>query len=244
MTSSAGSHRQKGGPPGGEAEAARPGWFEIGAAAVAYLVLFGVTATVLRLIPAEDSVGRGLAGYALSALIGVGAFVAAFAVRIREVRPFGVRRAGWKWLLLGTVIGAAAWWLNIVVTIVYAAVTGDAGSPQGDYQAAGGAGVVALSATFLLGAVATPIGEELAFRGVLANALNRYGWWADVLVSSAVFAVAHGLNPVLPVAFVIGVLCAVLFRRTGSIWPGVCVHAANNASSIVMPLLLAPLLPG
>jgi membrane protease YdiL (CAAX protease family) len=50
-----------------------------------------------------------------------------------------------------------------------------------------------------------------------------------VLVSALVFAVAHGISIVLPAAFVLGVVNAVMLRRSGSVWPGVIAHAVNNA---------------
>ncbi|MBF8194742.1 CPBP family intramembrane metalloprotease, partial [Nonomuraea sp. K274] len=44
---------------------------------------------------------------------------------------------------------------------------------------------------------------------------------------------------VLPVAFVVGVLAALLFRWSGSIWPGVVLHGVNNATALPVPLLFA-----
>ena len=61
----------------------------------------------------------------------------------------------------------------------------------------------------------TPIGEEFLFRGVLYTALARYGPWVAVLVSSAIFAMAHGFNYILPVAFVVGVVAALLCAERG-----------------------------
>jgi membrane protease YdiL (CAAX protease family) len=76
---------------------------------------------------------------------------------------------------------------------------------------------------------------------VLANALQRYGVGISVLVSAAVFAISHDTNPVMLAAFLIGVGTAVLFRKTGSVWPGLFLHATNNVVAIVMPLILASL---
>ena len=73
---------------------------------------------------------------------------------------------------------------------------------------------------------------------MLTNALARYGPWVAVLGSSTIFALAHGINYILPVAFVVGVVAALLLRRTGSIWPGVTVHAVNNAYSLIVPAIL------
>ncbi|MGC2940236.1 type II CAAX prenyl endopeptidase Rce1 family protein [Brevibacterium sp. FAM 24638] len=50
------------------------------------------------------------------------------------------------------------------------------------------------------------------------------------------------MNPVLPVAFIVGIVNGILFHRTGSVWPGVVVHAFNNAFAAFVPVVLAALL--
>ena len=42
-------------------------------------------------------------------------------------------------------------------------------------------------------------------------------------------------------AFVIGLITALLFRATGSIWPGVIVHAVNNSYSVLADVLFSTL---
>ncbi|WP_217428458.1 CPBP family intramembrane glutamic endopeptidase [Microlunatus speluncae] len=89
-------------------------------------------------------------------------------------------------------------------------------------------GVVGLVLTFVLLSVLTPIGEEFLFRGVIANALLRYGPVIGVLASAVIFALCHGTNLALPTALVVGIIAAEIMRRSGSIWPAVVVHAVNN----------------
>ncbi|MFE3144945.1 CPBP family intramembrane glutamic endopeptidase [Streptomyces scopuliridis] len=217
----------------------RPGWPEIAVAAVTYAALVAAGIAVIVSMSDEQAVARGIVSYAVSALAGIGAFGIAVIVRVRDLGAFGLRRVAWKWLLLGSGLGAGAYLLNVVVAIAYVLVTGDTSNPQGDYSAAASGGALSFLLTILFGAIATPIGEEFAFRGVLANALGRYGPWAGVIVSSGVFALAHGLNIILPIAFVVGVTSALLLRKTGSVWPGVCVHAVNNGISVLLPALAA-----
>lgn len=217
----------------------RPGWPEIGAAAVAFVILYALTAVILGSIPKSAAAISGLAAFALSAAVGLGPFYAAVLLRIREVAAFGVRKVGGRWLAIGAAIGLGCFVLSMGVSLGYRVLTGDTSNVQADYQTAATSGVVTLLGSLLLGAVATPIGEEFLWRGVVANALSRYGAWVSVLVSAAVFAVAHGINPVMPVAFVVGVANALLLRRTGSVWPGVFAHGVNNALSSLVPALIA-----
>ena len=221
--------------------ARRPGWSEIAVAAVGYGVLVFLGAQAVSRIPDDQQVAVGLANYALSALAGLGAFAAAVAFKIRRPALFGLRRTSGRWMLAGAGLGVVAFIISIVVSYLFSTLSGNTENVQSSYQAAARGGTIALMATLLLGSVATPIGEELAFRGVLTNALGRYGAWVAVLGSAVVFALAHGINPVLPVAFVEGIIAALLFRRTRSIWPGVFVHLVNNTLATMLPLVLASL---
>ena len=83
----------------------------------------------------------------------------------------------------------------------------------------------------------TPLGEELLFRGVVTTALLRYGPIVAVVGSAVIFAVAHGFNTVFPAALVVGLITAEIYRRSGSIWPAVVVHAVHNLPTV--PVLVA-----
>ena len=193
------AHRpQKGTPP------TRPGWIEVGVAAAVYSLLWLLAYVVLHAIPDEDALASGLVADTLSGVLGIGAFAAAWAVRIRNVRAFGVRRVRWTWLLAGAGLGLVAAAVGNLLVIAYRTLSGDTVNVQTSYQAAAAGGPVFMIGSLLLGGVGTAIGEELAFRGVLTNALGRYGAWVAVLGSAIVFAIPHGFNAVLIAALVNG----------------------------------------
>ncbi|HEU5349696.1 MAG TPA: CPBP family intramembrane glutamic endopeptidase [Ktedonobacterales bacterium] len=84
-----------------------------------------------------------------------------------------------------------------------------------------------------------PICEELFFRGFLfAGLLHRVNLWPAVLLSAFLFALAHGDIGSFVVLFVIGVVLAFVRWRVGSIWPGMIIHAANNATAAVVIILV------
>lgn len=218
-----------------------PGRGELLAAAVAFLATYGMVYLLLPQI-ADDAVS-GVIGLFVSGAMGVIAFLAAWLVRRRSLSIFGIRRARPRYLWMGAGFGLAAYLLGMVAAIVYIVATGDAENVQTSYQAAarGGAGFLLL--TLIAGSIATPIGEELLFRGVVANVLlARLAAWVAVPLSALLFALAHGINPVFPVALVVGALAALLFAWSGSIWPGVILHGVNNTLALVVPLVISSII--
>jgi len=93
--------------------------------------------------------------------------------------------------------------------------------------------VAALATSFAFFAVAAAA-EEAVFRGYAFQALVQgVGVWPAVLGSSALFALLHANNPnVTPVAlaniFLAGVMLAVAYLRTRSLWFATAVHLGWN----------------
>lgn len=106
-----------------------------------------------------------------------------------------------------------------------------------------------IGAAFLVSVVA-PIAEELFFRGFLFGALRKRGLVVALLVSGGVFGLAHlGGSPlgfIVPLA-TLGVLLALVYERTGSLYAAIALHALNNSVAFglgdgrvwVIPLALA-----
>lgn len=87
----------------------------------------------------------------------------------------------------------------------------------------------------LLIAVAAPVSEEVFFRGMLFGGLRRrMPMWLAALVSGIVFGGLHaatGISAVPPlIAF--GFILALLYEKTGSIAPGILLHALNNSVAL------------
>jgi membrane protease YdiL (CAAX protease family) len=213
--------------PGSRAPA--PGWLEIALGAVGYLVLSVLAGLLLAGTVAPGSPALAVVALGVAAVTALGAFAVAAGARVRWLPAFGVRSTTWRWLLLGLAGGVLAWLVNRAIIIGYVLISGDSSNPQAAIVPGATGGAIALVLTLLCGAVLVPIGEELLFRGVVTTALGRYGAWVAVLVSALVFALAHGVSIVLPAAVVLGVLNALMLRRSGSVWPGVVAHGVNNA---------------
>lgn len=217
-----------------------PGWPEIVVGLVAYGVLLIPLALAFGLLPQDQPIMLGVIGSTVGGLAGTAAFAAAVGWRIRTLRPFGFKPVATRWLIIAAGLGIAGYGLNLIIQFAYVSLFGY-DNPQGILHAAAQGGTLPFIASFLGGAVFTPFGEEVLFRGVVANALNRYGAWAGVGLSSIIFGLAHGVSVILPVAIMVGVLSAILFRQTGSIWPCIVLHSVYNGTNSVASALGAPM---
>jgi membrane protease YdiL (CAAX protease family) len=184
------------------------------------------TGVVLGATLVQDAL---LVGFAiLFARIG-GARVSAAAFGLRPVR-LG-RGLGWA---------LAAFGAFYVFTFVWSAVLQVTESDDLAQELGAADSAANLIAVTLLVTLAAPIAEELFFRGFLFGALWRWkGWIPAAIVSGIVFGVVHaGGTPVVflvPLA-VLGFLLCWLYRRTGSLLPGMGVHAFNNALALGVTL--------
>jgi membrane protease YdiL (CAAX protease family) len=216
----------------------RPGWPEIlvGIAALA-VVAFGLPFAVRGHFDLSSPLGGALLA-GLSGVAGLAGLGAAAAVRRRSWQAFGIRRTTARWLWIGVAGGAVALVAKAVITPLFVMLADVETDTQASYAAGASNGVGLLVLTAIGLAVLTPIGEEFLFRGVVTTGLLRYGPVIATIGSAAIFALMHGINVVLPTAFIVGIITAELRRRSDSVWPGVVVHAFNNAVTVVLFALL------
>jgi uncharacterized protein len=82
----------------------------------------------------------------------------------------------------------------------------------------------------LAGSVLAPFAEELFFRGYIFQTFrDRYGAWWAYLFSAGLFAAVHANLAAAAPIFVLGLMLAYIFQRSGSIVPGIIAHGVNNA---------------
>ncbi|MEJ2867113.1 type II CAAX endopeptidase family protein [Actinomycetospora sp. OC33-EN08] len=212
----------------------RLGWPEVVVAAVVYVAIQLVAG--IALVAGSGTLPSAPVLLALSGLSAFGAVAVAALVRTRSTAALGVRRVGWRTIGLAVLLGLAVWLVSRVLIVVYVSVTGDLTDPQEALTQF--SGPAAAFWVVLLGGLVVPLGEELLFRGVGYGALRRYGVVVATILSSLLFAVAHGLNVVFLAVLVLAVLNAVLYERTRSIWPCFATHATFNLTSFTLLLTL------
>jgi membrane protease YdiL (CAAX protease family) len=83
-----------------------------------------------------------------------------------------------------------------------------------------------------------PLVEELVFRGLLYGYVEgRFGAIPALVVSSLAFAAAH-VEPIhVALVLPIGALLGWTRLRTGSLWPAIAAHVANNTVAVLASYL-------
>jgi membrane protease YdiL (CAAX protease family) len=86
----------------------------------------------------------------------------------------------------------------------------------------------------LVAVIMAPLFEEAFFRGFLCRGLvTSWGWVWGTVVSAAVFGLAHLQLDVFVPLFALGLALAWVYKRTGSLWTSIALHALFNAISVL-----------
>ena len=93
--------------------------------------------------------------------------------------------------------------------------------------------IVAFAFNVMAVVAGAAIAEEVLFRGLGYTLLERFGARVAVAGSAIGWTLAHGLLQAFPLLLVLGLGLGVLRRSTGSIIPGLVLHATFNAIAIV-----------
>ena len=160
---------------------------------------------------------------------------------------FGIKKYGAPWRVAGLaaprhnhwlLLAALALVLSLVLTAVYALSVSAAGAdilvpPPVPVELPEG-GPFRLLLVLVLG-ILGPFAEEVFFRGFLLAALvPAMGVMKALLVTSAIFAIGHGVVAVMIPLFITGMLLSWLYLKTGSIWPGTAAHVAQNLLALLV----------
>ncbi len=82
---------------------------------------------------------------------------------------------------------------------------------------------------FLVGGILAPVAEEVFFRGILYGFLRRWGIALALVLSTAAFAVTHGLGHGFPLTQVVGgLLFAVAFEIEKNLLAPITIHCLGN----------------
>jgi hypothetical protein len=82
---------------------------------------------------------------------------------------------------------------------------------------------------FLVGGIIGPIWEELFFRGIIFGFFRRWGVYAAILISSALFVLPHYDGHHLPLTQIVGgIVFAIAYEKEKSLMVPVSIHCLGN----------------
>jgi membrane protease YdiL (CAAX protease family) len=92
----------------------------------------------------------------------------------------------------------------------------------------------AFIAFFIVVTVVAPAIEELTYRGLGITLVEPWGVGLAVLVTGVLFGAAHGLVLGFPILAFFGIVVGALRAKTGSVYPGMLLHATFNAIALIV----------
>jgi membrane protease YdiL (CAAX protease family) len=97
-------------------------------------------------------------------------------------------------------------------------------------------GFGAIPVQILLIVIAAPISEEICFRGMLFGGLReKLPRLAAALLAGVIFGGLHALTGItaVPPLIAFGFVLCLLYEKTGSVVPGMMLHALNNSVALL-----------
>jgi len=86
--------------------------------------------------------------------------------------------------------------------------------------------------------IVAPLVEEITFRGFEFSIIGRrFGVLAGAIITSVSFGIVHGQVAAGIVTAIFGLYLCYMFYKTGSLWPGIALHALNNTIGVVLLLV-------
>ncbi len=227
-------------PLGSAACDAWPWWFAPAGVLCAFAATGLLAAVVIGIVTASSSADANASGVALAltavqdAVFIVTAVAFAAAGGTLSAAALGLRPVGRTRLAVSVAGGLVAF---LVFAATWTAVTGQSAEQDTLESLGTDDSTTNLVLTALLVVVAAPVAEELLFRGLAYRALrNAMAPGIAAAVVGVGFGAIHYSGPdsagvIVPLA-VLGALFCLLYEWTGSLWPSIGLHVANNTLAL------------
>ncbi len=151
----------------------------------------------------------------------------------------GLRPLPEGWLVRAAGVGVIAFLLASLVNLgVQSLMEEPPRNPQLDLIAPGGFSWSRLLITLVFVGAIVPFAEELFFRGLVFGWLRRrMSVWLAASVSGLGFALLHGIWWLIPALVLLGIVLALIYERSGSIWTAVITHGLFNSFTTLLYFL-------
>lgn len=211
--------------------------------ALVFFLFFVFGGGALMSLSSGDATGLDAGQMASSILflfVVAGGVVVAVTVRESPDRWLGLRWPAWRHLIWIGPSGVVLMWavMGLLLSSGYMGWMERMGADSMQetvrvLQEESDMGLLALTAMAAL--VAAPLCEEVIFRGYCYPVLRKYaGGLPAALVTSLVFSCAHANLAGLAPLFLLGLMLALVYEKTRSIWGPVSIHFCFNAATVAV----------
>ncbi|MDB4438077.1 CPBP family intramembrane metalloprotease [bacterium] len=194
--------------------------------------------------PEELKISAGVVmASSITMLLIAGVVPAVLFWRVKLVEVFGLRWMGWRnifWIMPAFVFSMMVVGALMVASGWQTWVQDSLGSkPQEAVTLVRETSDIGLLVAMAVAAIIfAPIAEEVIFRGYLYPVVKKFTdrWFAAVF-TGVFFGVIHFNLMALPMLALMGVVLAVVYEKSGSLWVPIGCHAAFNAISVGLMLI-------
>lgn len=146
------------------------------------------------------------------------------------IKPFA--RKDWKTIVLFSIILL----VGAVIIVVLTSFIGNSWENSKTEAMQQNVTLFTVLLAFISAAIISPIYEEIFYRGFIYRWLRtRVGFIGALLLSSAIFTIIHiPTYNAMPVNFFSGIIFALAYERTNSIWPSVIIHGLTNGTMVLL----------
>lgn len=131
-------------------------------------------------------------------------------------------------VILGGFAATVMW--NLVISLIDTVTSNKLSVPMSGETVPAGFGLIFIS-------VMPALMEEFAFRKVIFGLTRKAGFWPAAVFSSVCFGLMHQNILQGIFAFGMGMIFCYVYEKTGKIWVTMVLHFANNAMSVLLPLI-------
>jgi uncharacterized protein len=183
----------------------------------------------------DDLYAGTLTGLTIAIILMLGIYFIALRPKRLSWKEVGVKAYSLKdWKLIG--LDSAVLLIGAVIIVVLTSFIGNTWENSKTEAMQQNVTFFTVLTAFISAAVISPIYEEIFYRGFLYRWLRtRVGLTRALLLSSLIFTIIHiPTYNVMPVNFFSGILFALAYERTGSIWPSVLIHGLTNGIMVLL----------
>jgi membrane protease YdiL (CAAX protease family) len=149
--------------------------------------------------------------------------------------PFGLDRSGWfhglrRGILWSSAFGAVALAVSVILFLTGTSVLSMIRTPLPNK-------LHSMALFLLVGGIVAPVVEELFFRGLIYGFFRRWGVVFAVILSTALFAIAHPLRSLPLTQMVGGLVFALAYEVEKNLLVPITIHVLGNLAIFALSAL-------